>query len=132
MGTPVLSPPKLDDVLEEIPSVDILALFSFLKSITMSLPEEILSEYLLSDERVQMEYIIDRLSGRPGLKHLAALRRQTGSVLPTDPEVLIQTGIRESFEYLENLVESLPDQGFAVTIRNRLEDLRTRFDRVLP
>ena len=47
---------------------DGLGLFSYLKRITLYLPEEDLSDYLLSGQRIQMEYIIDRLSGKKGLK----------------------------------------------------------------
>jgi hypothetical protein len=125
IGRPVVSPPRLDEILGELPGLDVLRLFNYLKSITMDLPDERLADYLISDERVQLEYIIDRLSGRPGLKDQAsALRAREGIVSSTAAAERIE----ESFAYLESLVEELPDQGFAVIMKNRLERLRERIE----
>lgn len=122
LGTRVIGPPRLDEILAELPGVDVLNLFAYLKSITMFLPDDVLADYLLSDERVQLEYIIDRLSGKPGLKDSSRVRRMREGL---SGGVVQMADFREYFEFLETLVEDLPDQGFAVTIKNRLERLRT-------
>lgn len=125
IGTPVIGPPRLDEILEEMPGIDVLNLFAYLKTITMFLPDEVLADYLLSDERIQLEYILDRLSGKPGLKDSSRVRRiREGIAGGTIP----MADFREYFEFLETLVEDLPDQGFAVTMKNRLEKLRTMSD----
>jgi hypothetical protein len=124
IGRPVLTPPRLDEILEELTGISLLRLFSYLKTITMALPEDILADYLLSNERVQLEYLIDRLAGKPGIRDLSMVRR----IRQEKGYIQKKSGnLWESFDYIERLLEDLPDQGFAVTMKNRMERIKSRF-----
>ena len=90
----------------------------------MALPEDILADYLLSNERVQLEYLIDRLAGKPGIRDLSMVRR----IRQEKGYIQKKSGnLWESFDYIERLLEDLPDQGFAVTMKNRMERIKSRF-----
>ena len=115
---------RLDEILEELTGISLLRLFSYLKTITMALPEDILADYLLSNERVQLEYLIDRLAGKPGIRDLSMVRR----IRQEKGYIQKKSGnLWESFDYIERLLEDLPDQGFAVTMKNRMERIKSRF-----
>lgn len=128
----ILPNPRFDKALAEIPPIDLLELFSYLKQITLSLPDRVLAEYLLSDERIQLEYIIERLSGRPGIKDDIRVKK-IRALLGTRRVALDRDGdgskiaIGETLEFLESMASALPDQGIAVTMKKWLEDVRGRY-----
>jgi tetratricopeptide (TPR) repeat protein len=132
LRSPLLPNPRFDKALAEIPPVDLLDLFSYLKQITLSLPDRVLAEYLLSDERIQLEYIIERLAGRPGIKDDERVKK-IRALLGTRREALDKNGdgskiaIGETLEFLESMASALPDQGIAVTMKKWLEDVRGRY-----
>jgi hypothetical protein len=92
----------------------------------------VLAEYLLSDERIQLEYIIERLAGRPGIKDDERVKK-IRALLGTRREALDKNGdgskiaIGETLEFLESMASALPDQGIAVTMKKWLEDVRGRY-----
>ncbi len=123
----LLSPPKFQEALEDMSGGEMLGLFRFLKTITLALPEDKLSNYLFSDERIKMEYVIDRLSGKSGLKddlRIGRIRRSLGK----KQEPARNTDFGETLDFLEAMVTGLPDQGFAVTFKNKLERIRDRYN----
>jgi hypothetical protein len=131
----MLSPPEYEEMLTVLNGDELLDLFSYLKEVTRALPADALADYLLSDERIQMEYVIDRLSGKPGLKQsllFRARQKRVGDerIWPEIPRSILpaKINVRETLEFLENLVGDLPDQGFAVPLKNRLESIRARFE----
>jgi hypothetical protein len=135
IGAPMLSPPEYEEMLTVLNGDELLDLFSYLKEVTRALPADALADYLLSDERIQMEYVIDRLSGKPGLKQsllFRARQKRVGDerIWPEIPRSILpaKINVRETLEFLENLVGDLPDQGFAVPLKNRLESIRARFE----
>ena len=135
IGAPMLSPPEYEEMLTVLNGDELLDLFSYLKDVTRALPADALADYLLSDERIQMEYVIDRLSGKPGLKQsllFRARQKRVGDerIWPEIPRNILpaKINVRETLEFLETLVGDLPDQGFAVPLKNRLENIRARFE----
>ena len=135
IGAPMLSPPEYEEMLTVLNGDVLLDLFSYLKDVTHALPADALADYLLSDERIQMEYVIDRLSGKPGLKQsllFRAKQKRVGDerIWPEIPRNILpaKINVRETLEFLETLVGDLPDQGFAVPLKNRLENIRARFE----
>jgi len=135
IGAPMLSPPEYEEMLEVLSGSELLGLFSYLKGITRSLPANALADFLLSDERIQMEYVIDRLSGKPGLKQSLLFRAQQRHadderIWPVIPRDILpaKINVRETLEYLEKLVGDLPDEGFAVAMKHRLETIRGKFE----
>ncbi len=123
----LLSPPRFTEALEEMSGNEMLGLFKFLKTITLALPEEKLSNYLFSDERIKMEYVIDRLSGKSGLKNDSRINR-IRSGIGKKSETANGTDFGKTLDFLEAMVTGLPDQGFAVTFKNKLENIRIRYN----
>jgi len=123
----LLPPPQFQEALEELSGTEMLGLFQFLKKITLALPEEKLSNYLFSDERIKMEYVIDRLSGKIGLKddsRVGRIRKGLKRIPQSGPSA----DFGKTLDFLESMVTGLPDQGFAVTLKNKLEKIRTRYN----
>lgn len=120
----LLPPGRFEEMLVAIPVPDLLALFVFLKKLSLDLPDEVLGTFLLSDERIMMEYVIDRLSGKPGLS-----RDSRYGMIQNGFKQRITAGrseVERTLEQLKLMAASLPDQGFAVSFHNRLEHILER------
>jgi hypothetical protein len=80
------------------PTLDLL---KYLKNLAEDLPEERKTGFLTSDARVKMEFLIDKLEGRPGLLHeaegLAPLLRPKLSGIP-DAELKEKSSSRTNDE----------------------------------
>jgi polyphosphate kinase 2 (PPK2 family) len=70
-----------------------------------------------------MEYVIDRLSGKTGLKNDARVRaiRAALSREGKGANRLAPAGVEQTLDYLRRVVARLPDQGFAVAFRHKLD-----------
>jgi hypothetical protein len=130
---PVLPQTQFDLALGKISTEELLALFNYFKSITRSLPTDNLSEYLLSEERIKLEYVIDRLSGKPGLKddeRVFRIRRKLatseGRTICTGPAVSMD--FNKTIEFLHGIVKQLPDEGFVLTFSNKLDRLKDEYE----
>ncbi len=129
LASPVLDGPVLEELLSDLNPHDLLSLFASLKNLALELPESSLSDYLLSAERVKLEYIIERLSGRSGLLDAATVMRyrvrNSGDAVRDKRS---EIPLNEALLYLDSLLEALPDQGLGATLHNRLKDIRERID----
>ncbi len=115
-----------------------LEMFSYLRSLIQELPEKRKAEFMSSDERLAMEYVIDRLEGKPGL-FAGIVEKQTeigtlesgtrasetfasGTGSPGAPEVaLTATSLIDTLSYLDNLMGALPDKNLKSSIDRRVE-----------
>lgn len=129
LASPVLDGPVLEELLSDLNPHDLLSLFASLKNLALELPESSLSDYLLSAERVKLEYIIERLSGRSGLLDAATVMRyrvrNSGDAVRDKRS---EIPLNKALSYLDSLLEALPDQGLGATLHNRLKDIRERID----
>jgi len=130
---PVLPQNQFEAALGKISTDELLALFNYFKSITRSLPNDNLSEYLLSEERIKLEYVIDRLSGKTGLKddeRVFRIRRKLatseGETICTSPGVSMD--FDKTIEFLHGMVKRLPDEGFVLTFSNKLDRIKDEYD----
>ena len=126
--TPVLPDQQLEDMLGKIGSEEMLSLFNYFKTMTRSLPESPLSEYLLSEQRVKLEYVIDRLSGKKGLMRDAHAYRRRKNIPPSpgDAEVL-PLDFNGAVEFLHSVIRKIPDEGFVVTLSNKLDRIKDKY-----
>lgn len=131
LRSPVLDLHELELALNDIPSKSLLELFKYIRKITETLPEKLFSEYLISEERIILEYIIDKLSGNPGIRYnnLAKAvyeKSKADGILHThDSGEQILT---DTFSFLETLVSELPDKGFATRLKKHVEDIKSRIE----
>ncbi|MDO4506123.1 MAG: tetratricopeptide repeat protein [Spirochaetales bacterium] len=102
-------------------------LFEKLRSLSTYLPEEKRKEFLESKIRLQLDYIISKLSGKRGLLGTATiLRNQIGK---EDEATELDSGrtlLIKVLEYSKGLVRGLPDATMVSSLNGQLEELLSR------
>ena len=102
-------------------------LFEKLRALSTYLPEEKREEFLESKIRLQLDYIISKLSGNRGLLGTAKiLRQQLGS---EDEASELDTGrtlLLKVLEYSKGLVRELPDASMVSSLNGQIENLIAR------
>ena len=106
-------------------------MFLYLRDLATYLPQEELEIFLNSSERIQIYYIIARLSGELGLKERANLIKQACSVASTQPPYN-DVSVFKLLSYLRDLSIELPDQDLGIRVRQELEQLMANMSAVLP
>ncbi len=110
--------------LELIRTDEILNLFSYLRDLMVSLPEEELKDFLISNERIQMEYIITKLRGELGLKDKVALMQIKNTLEKTQtPKDQTEKTLKDTLGYLRIVASQLPDKGFAASCSKKINKL---------
>lgn len=98
------------------------SLLVMLKNLSGSLPEEVKSKFLSSNEYVQLEYLISRLSGNPGLLSVAEEMRKNmfvdGNFGDSENE---QHPVKSLFSYLRSMVQELPEAALSRNLDRQLE-----------
>lgn len=102
-------------------------LFEKLRALSTYLPEEKREEFLESKIRLQLDYIISKLSGNRGLLGTAKiLRQQLGS---EDEASELDSGralLLKVLEYSKGLVRELPDASMVSSLNGQIENLIAR------
>ena len=123
--------PSFEQYLNTTDPEQLAQLFLYLRDLAIYLPQEELEIFLNSSERIQIYYIIARLSGELGLKERANLIKETCNVasapLPYNDEAVFKL-----LSYLRDLSIELPDQKLGVRVRQELEQLMANMSAVLP
>lgn len=123
--------PAFESYLSTADPEKLAELFLYLRNLFAFLPQEELDVFLNSSERMQIYYIIARLSGEIGLKARADLIRQTESDVharhPCNEEAIL-----DLLKYLRDLSVAMPDQEIGARIREELEQLMANMLSVLP
>ncbi len=115
---------EFEKELELIKKEEILDLFSYMRDLMAYLPEEELKNFLISDERVQMEYIITKLNGELGLKQKVALLKIKNTLEKAQtPRSKTEKTLKDTLGYLRIVAFQLPDKGFAASCSNRISKL---------
>lgn len=131
MRSPVLDSPELDIALSNIPGKNLLELLKYIRGITEFLPDKLFSAYLVSDERLILEYMIYKLSGNPGIRYNNLAKAVYGNAKARGLLKKQQSGenmLSGTFSFLESLVSELPDKGFSALLKKRIDDIKTHID----
>lgn len=114
-----------------------LGLFSKLRSLSDYLPAEKKEEFLSSKTRMLMDYVIGKMSGKPGLVKTVENLLKSG-ILETDvefPQIEKEaselTGnelARKVIEDLKNLTADLEDQYLATALKNSADEVLGKLD----
>ena len=123
--------PAFDAYLNSADPEKLVELFSYLRELFSFLPQAEREIFLNSSERVQIHYIIARLSGGIGLKERAHIMRQIDNTIDTAPPYN-QASILSLFQYLRDLSSSLADQELGIRMRQELEELIANVSSVQP
>ncbi|MBQ0039845.1 MAG: tetratricopeptide repeat protein, partial [Treponema sp.] len=102
-------------------------LFEKLRALSTYLPDEKREEFLMSKIRLQLDYIISKLSGNKGLLGTAQIlrhqlgREDTASELDSGKTLLLKV-----LEYSKGLVRELPDASMVSSLNGQIENLISR------
>lgn len=122
---------SLEQYLNTTEPEQLAQLFLYLRDLFAYLPQEELDIFLNSSERIQIYYIIARLSGELGLKERANLIQQACSVVSAQPPYN-DAAVFKLLSYLRDLSIALPDQELGTRVRQELEQLMANMSSVLP
>ena len=123
--------PSFEQYLNTTDPEQLAQLFLYLRDLVIYLPQEELDIFLNSSERIQIYYIIARLSGELGLKERANLIKETCSFVSTQ-QPYNDVAVFKLLSYLRDLSIELPDQELGTRVRQELEQLIANMSAVLP
>ena len=123
--------PSFEQYLNTADPGKLAQLFSYLRDLFTYLPQGELETFLNSSERMQIYYIIARLSGDLGLKERGELIRQAYSVVAAQPPYNNEA-VFQLLMYLRDLSMALPDQELGLRVRQDLEQLMANMSTVMP
>ena len=123
-----------DTALENAEEIELL---KKLLELCEFLPEDEKAEFMASPVRMQMEYLISKLSGIPGLLKTALSLKKAG-VLDEDEDVsMLQAGkdfsvtnheLRKVFKCMKNLSDGLDDHYLADAMCNRIDNVLEKIE----
>ena len=102
-------------------------LFEKLRAMSKYLPEEKRKEFLESKIRLQLDYIISKLSGNAGLLATAKeLRKQLGqeSIKPETETGMVL--LEKVLNYSKELIRGLPDKNMVASLTEQIELLMSK------
>ena len=123
--------PSFEQYLNATDPEQLAQLFLYLRDLFIYLPREELDIFLNSSERIQIYYIIARLSGGLGLKERAGLIRQACAAMSSSTSY-DDVAVFKLLTYLRDLSIELPDQELGIRVRQELEQLMANMSSVLP
>lgn len=113
-----------DNALRTISSSEMLNLFKCLRDMMSILPENESKEFLVSNERLQMQYIINKLTGTVGLRMRAIFMKMRNFLEYTNTSLLdSNVTVKNLLAYLKSMAEHLPDQGFSEACVTKLDNI---------
>ncbi|AIN93807.1 tetratricopeptide repeat protein [Treponema putidum] len=116
--------PQFEEELNIIESYEIVKLFVYLRDLLDNLPAIELKDFLISNERIQMEYVINKLSGDVGLKRRMILLNVRGALKKTiEPKTSTDKTLKDVLGYLRIVASQLPDKGFASACIGKINNL---------
>ena len=123
--------PSFEQYLNTTDPEQLAQLFLYLRDLFAYLPQGELEIFLNSSERIQIYYIIARLSGELGLKERANLIQQACTVVNAQSPYN-NMAVFKLLSYLRDLSIALPDQELGTRVRQELEQLMANMSSVLP
>lgn len=123
--------PSFEQYLNTTDPEQLAQLFLYLRDLFAYLPQGELEIFLNSSERIQIYYIIARLSGELGLKERANLIQQACTVVNAQSPYN-DMAVFKLLSYLRDLSIALPDQELGTRVRQELEQLMANMSSVLP
>lgn len=126
----------LDNSVTSEENTAILGLFQELKRLCGYLPQEEKDGFRSSMKLLQMEYIISKLSGKPGLMELAESIRDRGLVeVPAERYDIVErfdepAASARIMNVMRPLVQQLPDRDKSVYLEDSLQKLLDRLSKI--
>ena len=106
-------------------------MFNSLRGLCSYLPNEKKDEFFSDLNRVKLDYVIDRLEGKPGLLAAAQALHSSGVVKPyagTPKREFLQ----KTLSYMDSLANKLPDKGHAQALQKEIHRVLDRLNKKRP
>ncbi|MGP1576046.1 MAG: tetratricopeptide repeat protein [Treponema sp.] len=113
--------------LDTVEGETLAGMLMYIKDLFAFLPTQTLGSFLTSRQRMQIHYIISRLSGELGLKDQAELLRAKNGYVSSKPHSIDYMQIIGLFEYLHDLCVELSDEGLQTGCMYVLDQLLSDF-----
>ena len=131
--------PTIERILADddtaLENADEIELFKKLLELCQFLPEEEKAQFMASPVRMQMEYLIAKMSGTPGLLKTAQSLKKTGvlgeeeaSFDSAKPFSVTNHELRKVFKYMKELSDGLDDAYLADAMCNRIDNVLERIE----
>ena len=118
-----------------IENADEIELFKKLLELCQYLPEEEKAQFMASPVRMQMEYLIAKMSGTPGLLKTAQSLKKAGVLGQEEaafdagkPFSVTNHELRKVFKYMKELSDGLDDAYLADAMCNRIDNVLERIE----
>jgi hypothetical protein len=105
----------------------IVGLMNYLKNLAGALPESKRENFMKSDARLSMEYVINTLKGKKGLlKEIKEKVPEARSYRPSTPETPDNQQVAGTLSYLGNLTSALPDKDLFSALKQKVQRIMSR------
>lgn len=120
---------ELSRVSRDNPYFEVIEMLIFLKYLVCSLPYHLQKEFFSSSDRLQLEYIIEKLIGRRGLLQDVCENNNEVSIdgkLPEDMNSFNSASVSNTLDYLRGLAQDLPDRYLATALETKVDGILSR------
>ena len=124
----------LDDVFDTSPIEEFsrtFEMFNSLRGLCSYLPDEKKDEFFSDLNRVKLDYVIDRLEGKPGLLAAAQALHSSGLVKPYTGAPKKEF-LQRTLSYMDSLANTLTDKGHARALRKEIHRVLDRLNKKSP
>jgi hypothetical protein len=109
----------------------IVGLMDYLKGLADALPENKRENFMKSDARLSMEYVINTLKGKKGLlREIKEKVPEARSYRPSTEEVPDNQKVAGTLSYLGNLTNDFPDKDLFSVLKQRVQRIMSRIKAV--
>ena len=110
-------PIKEEKSQEDFPYQEAAQMFKILRELSDFLDEDVQKEFSTSLEKLRLDYVIEKLSGKSGLLEIAsAVRKVCTDVTEDTDKPLEVNSLYDTIEYLQSLTAFLPNQQQATAL----------------
>jgi hypothetical protein len=125
---------SVPDAEPKLTKDSVLGLVKYLKDMSGSLPDKKREDFMQSDARVSMEYVINTLEGKKGL--FEEIKKKVPSAVPAKPRALSIPAVPDkekiagTLSYLGNLSTSIQDKNLFAALRKKVQNIMARIKAV--
>ena len=110
-----------------------IGLFEKLYSMKDYLPDDKKEEFMKSETRLLLEFLINNLSGKPGIFAISETLRKSGmfageysEITPESQSLSGKELVYKVFGYIKDLINDIEDKNLAESMQNYIDKLLTK------
>ena len=99
-------------------------MFKILRELSVFLDEDVQKEFSVSLEKLRLDYVIEKLSGKSGLLEIASAVRDVCTDVTEDSEKTLENySLYDTIEYLQSLTAFLPNKQQAAALEHQTAEI---------